>query len=111
MPIWLHLILTFLCSIANFFGGRVVGACAGMHTVSALHAVGVEGEAVNLLVGRHSSSGARCWGFGSAKALPSTACRPAAPSTGSGRITGPAGRSPTIAVLAATSTEPGPTGA
>jgi hypothetical protein len=51
MPIWLHLILTILCSIVGFFGGGICGAFAAMFTIGALHAAGIEGLVVNFLVG------------------------------------------------------------
>jgi hypothetical protein len=51
MPIWLYLILTPLCSFVGYFGGDNLGAFARMFTISALHGLGVEGVAVNFLLG------------------------------------------------------------
>jgi hypothetical protein len=51
MPIWLHLILTILCSVVGFFGGAILGAFVAMWGILGLHAVGAEGVAVSLLVG------------------------------------------------------------
>jgi hypothetical protein len=51
MPIWLHLILTALCSVVGFFGGAMFGVFAATLAIWGLHELGAEGVAVNLLVG------------------------------------------------------------
>jgi hypothetical protein len=51
MPIWLHLILTGICAVVCFFGGATLGAATAGCCIWALHAAGLQGEAVNVLVG------------------------------------------------------------
>jgi hypothetical protein len=51
MPIWVHLILTILCSIVGAFGGVIIGAGAAWLVIVGLHWLGLGGNVVSLLVG------------------------------------------------------------
>jgi hypothetical protein len=51
MPIWLHLVLTIVCSCAGALGGAVLGAFAGMSALSALEARGIKDAMAYFLTG------------------------------------------------------------
>jgi hypothetical protein len=49
VPIWLHLIVRIVCSIACLFGGALLGWLALVLIISGLQALGVRGAPVSLL--------------------------------------------------------------
>jgi hypothetical protein len=42
MPIWLHLILTIVCTLVGFFGGAIIGAVLAVLLLTGLAEIGVK---------------------------------------------------------------------